>query len=110
MTCNAPSAPSTICRDEGPRRLSGQRLEFDLDSETGTMYEGEAFVDPDLFFSGAQIEKVGEDVYVITDGMISSCSEDQVPDWSFKLGRAQVRVGRSDDYRHVGVLGRVHSR
>ena len=81
-----------VVMDEGPRRMSGQRLEFDLESKTGTLFEGEAFVDPDLYFSGSEIEKISEDVYLVKDGMITSCSEDQIPDWSFKLGKGRIKV------------------
>ena len=83
-------AEGNVILDEGPRRLTGERLEFDLEAKTGTVYEGRAFVDPDIYFTGAEIAKVSDDVYTVRDGTITSCSEDKTPDWSFKLGQAKI--------------------
>jgi LPS-assembly protein len=37
------------------------------------------------------VEKVSDDVYLITDGIFTSCSQ-KVPDWSFKLGQARIEA------------------
>jgi lipopolysaccharide assembly outer membrane protein LptD (OstA) len=86
------TAEGNVILDEGPRRLAGERLEYDLENKVGTVFEGRAFVDPDIYFTGAEIAKVGEDSYTLRDGMITSCSEDKTPDWSFRLGKARVNV------------------
>lgn len=86
------TAEGRVILDEGPRRLSGERLEFDLDAKQGTIYEARAFIDPDVYFEGTEISKIGDDVYTVTDGTMTSCSEDEVPDWSFRLGQARVKV------------------
>jgi LPS-assembly protein len=85
-------AEGNVILDEGPRRLAGERLEFDLEAETGVIYEGKAFVDPDIYFTGAEIAKVGDGVYTVRDGTVTACSEDKVPDWSFNLGKARVNL------------------
>ncbi|MFQ5527143.1 MAG: LPS-assembly protein LptD [Thermoanaerobaculia bacterium] len=86
------TAEGRVIMDEGPRRLSGERLVFDLETKQGTLYEARAFIDPDVYFEGTEIAKVGDDLYTVTDGTMTSCSEDRVPDWSFRLGQAKVRV------------------
>lgn len=91
------TARGDVILDQGPRRLSGATLELDLDTKTGTLTEASAYVDPDYYFTGREISKVGEDVYTVVDGVFTSCDE-EVPDWSFKLGRARVTV---DAYAHV---------
>lgn len=85
-------AEGNVILDEGPKRLAGERLEYDLEAKTGTVFEAQAFVDPDIYFTGAEISKVGEDSYTLRDGTITSCSEDETPDWSFKLGKAKVDI------------------
>jgi lipopolysaccharide assembly outer membrane protein LptD (OstA) len=86
------TAEGNVILDEGPKRLTGNRLEYDLEARTGTVFEGQAFVDPDVYFTGAEITKVGEDSYTVRDGTITSCSENKTPDWSFKLGTAKVNL------------------
>ncbi len=84
-------AEGQVILDQGPRRLTGETLDFDLETKTGKVTEGKAFVDPDIYFTGAEIEKIGDDVYMVKDGMMTSCT-DEVPDWSFRLGKARVNL------------------
>jgi lipopolysaccharide assembly outer membrane protein LptD (OstA) len=53
-------ALGSVIMDQGPRRLSGKTMTFNLESETGTLTEASAFVDPDYYFTGREISKVGE--------------------------------------------------
>jgi hypothetical protein len=82
-------AEGDVIFDQGPRRLSGQRMDYDLGSETGTVYEARAALDQDLFFTGAEMSKVGPDIYTLTDGILTACEGDD-PAWSFKIARARV--------------------
>jgi LPS-assembly protein len=84
-------ALGNVIMDQGPRRLSGKTMTFNLESETGTLTEASAFVDPDYYFTGREISKVGEDVYSVVDGVFTACDQ-EVPDWSFRLSRARVEV------------------
>ncbi len=90
-------AEGHVVFDQGPRRLAGETLSFDLDTKTGTLTEATAYVDPDYYFSGREIAKVGDDVYTVTDGVFTSCKQ-ETPDWSFRLSRARVEV---EGYAHV---------
>ncbi len=85
-------AEGNVILDEGPSRITGTRLEYDLETRTGTVFDAEGFVDPDMFLTGSEIRKEGEHVYTITDGVLTACSEDLTPDWSFKLGRGRVNM------------------
>jgi LPS-assembly protein len=84
-------AEGDVVLDEGPRRVSGDRLEYDLDERTGTVYNASAYVAPDLYFYGDEVRKTGEDTYELVDGVVTSCDE-EVPDWSFRVSKAKVRV------------------
>ncbi len=86
------TAEGRVILDEGPSRITGERVLFDLDTKKGTFFEAQAFVSPDVYFEGTEISKVDEDVYTVTDGTMTSCSEDRTPDWSFRLGKARVKV------------------
>lgn len=92
------TAEGRVILDQGPTRVTGERVVFDLDQKLGTFYEAKAFLSSDVTFEGAEIAKVGEDDYTVTDGTMTSCTEDQVPDWSFRLGKARVKV---DGFAHV---------
>jgi LPS-assembly protein len=91
------TAEGDVVLDQGPRRLAGDTLTFDLGTKTGTLTHASAYVSPGYIMQGEEISKVGEDVYTLTDGSFTSC-EQEVPAWSFKLGRARVRV---DGYAKV---------
>ena len=86
------TAEGRVIVDQGPRRLSGATLTWQLETKTGTLTAAAGHVAPDYFFEGAEVAKIGEDVYTVTDGIFTSCTGDQAPDWSFRLGRATVEV------------------
>jgi LPS-assembly protein len=85
------TATGDVVFDQGPRRITATQATFDLRTKTGTFEEATAFVQPDYYFRGARVEKVGEDVYTVDDGVFTSCSGDN-PSWSFRLGRARVEI------------------
>ena len=93
-------ASGHVVLDQGPRRLAGDTLTFDLDTKTGTMSEATAYVDPDYYFTGREISKVGDDVYTVTDGVFTAC-EQEVPDWSFRLEQARIEVEGYAYVRHA---------
>ena len=86
------TAYGDVILDQGPRRISGRSMTFDLDDKTGTFTDATAYVDPDYYFKGTEIAKVEEDVYTVENGVFTSC-EGEVPPWSFSLKKARVRVG-----------------
>lgn len=97
LTSKKVLALGNVVLDQGPRRLSGKSLEFDLSTKTGTMAEAQAAVTPDYYFSGERIAKIGEATYRVENGVFTSCSQ-KVPDWSFKVKRATIEI---EGYAHV---------
>jgi lipopolysaccharide assembly outer membrane protein LptD (OstA) len=85
------TAEGDVIVDEGPRRLTSDVAEFDLETKTGVFRNAKAFLDPDIYFSGKEIEKTGDATYIVTQGVVTSCSDD-VPDWSFKMSRARIKL------------------
>ena len=91
-------AEGDVIFDQGPQRISGQRVDFDLEQRTGTFWQATAFVHPDYYFSGAVIAKTGPNDFSVDDGVFTSCTGDKTPDWSFAMSSAEVEV---EGYAHV---------
>ncbi|HEY9422340.1 MAG TPA: LPS assembly protein LptD, partial [Thermoanaerobaculia bacterium] len=91
------TAEGEVIVDQGPRRLTGDTLVFNLDTKTGKLTNATGHVAPDYYFTGTEVAKTGDDTYQVTDGIFTSCSQ-EVPDWSFRLKEARVEV---EGYAHV---------
>ncbi len=89
---NLLTAEGHITLDEGPRRLVGETLEYDLETRTGKLTKAKAFVDSEYYFWGDEIAKIGDNTYSISDGVFTSCSQ-EVPSWSIHLSEAKVTIG-----------------
>lgn len=91
------TARGNVILDQGPKRITSETLVYDIDAETGKFTDATAYVDPDIYFTGTEIEKQSEGIYVVRDGMVTSCSA-EVPVWSFRAGSVRVNV---DGYTKV---------
>lgn len=90
---NRMTAEGEVVLDEGPQRLTGSSLEYDLQSRTGRVTQAVAFVsDPGYVFSGDEIAKTGERTYTVVDGVFTSCVDQKVPDWSLRMSSAEVTL------------------
>lgn len=85
-------AEGDVVFDQGPQRIAGQRVDFDLVQRTGTFWSATAFVHPDYYFSGDVIAKTGPQDYAVTAGRFTSCTGDPTPDWSFAMSSADVEL------------------
>ena len=94
------TAEGDVIFDEGPKRLVGDTMFFDLDTETGTVTNAKAYVDPDIFFEGDEITKLGESRYRLVDGMVTSCL-DKNPDWNLRVARGEVQLEGYAKSRHA---------
>ncbi len=86
-------AEGDVVFDQGPQRIAGQRVDFDLVERKGTFWNASAYVQPDYYFSGDVIAKTGPQDYAVTAGRFTSCTGDPTPDWSFKMSSADVELG-----------------
>ncbi|MFQ5349262.1 MAG: LPS assembly protein LptD [Thermoanaerobaculia bacterium] len=84
-------AEGEVILDQGPRRITGTRLEFNLDSRTGRVENARVFADPDVYFSGTEVALLGEDVYRVKQGVVTSCIKES-PGWSFRTANARVKL------------------
>ena len=84
-------AEGEVILDQGPNRITGTRLELNLDSRTGRVENARVFADPDVYFSGAEVAMLGEDVYRIKKGVVTSCLKEN-PGWSFRTSNARIKL------------------
>lgn len=86
-------AEGDVIFDQGSRRIAAARVDFDLATRTGTFWNASAYVEPDYYFTGDVLAKTGENEYEIRDGIFTTCTGDEVPDWSLRTSRADVEIG-----------------
>ncbi len=97
LPTNLLTAEGDVILDEGPRRMTGETLEYDLSTSTGKITQATAYVDPDYYFSGSQIAKIDDDTFTVDDGIFTSCDQD-VPSWSIQLSDARITI---DEYARI---------
>jgi len=72
--------------------LSGQRMELDLNTETGTIHDGTLFLKENHFYiRGAKIQKTGEATYTAENVSISTC-DGETPAWKITGRNLQVTI------------------
>ena len=74
---------------DGQDRLVGERVDFNLRTGTGVVYKGSTFVPPYYRLSADRMDRLGESVYSIRQGIFTTCEGDD-PAWSFRLGSAEA--------------------
>jgi LPS-assembly protein len=74
---------------DGQDRLVGERIDFNFNTGTGVVYKGSTFVPPHYRLSADRMDRRGESVYSIRQGIFTTCEGDN-PAWSFRLGSAQA--------------------
>ncbi len=94
---NQLTAEGNVIVDQGPERMTGSTLEYDLTTQTGRLTDATAAVDPGFYFSGSQIAKLSETTYSINDGVFTSC-EQEVPSWSLHTSDAEITI---DEYARL---------
>ena len=86
--------------EQGPRVLTGDSVEYNLDTRLGRFSNASGSMGEDYFFSGAVVEKVSDVRFVIEDGEFTSC-EGEDPSWSFRADRIQVTQDKYAKVKHA---------
>ena len=79
---------------DGQDRLVGERIDFNLNTGTGVVYKGSTFVPPYYHLSADRMDRLGDGVYSIRQGLFTTCEGDD-PAWSFKMGSAEANLESS---------------
>lgn len=72
---------------DGQDRLVGDRIDYNIRTGTGVVHNGSAFSAPYYSLSGERMERVGEGVYNIRNGVFTTCEGDDPP-WAIRVGSA----------------------
>lgn len=98
-------ATGNVVYTEGTTRIAGDRSDFDTVERTGTFHNaaGSASLggrvsrdmlggqEPDLYFYGKEIAKIGPDRYRITSGAFTTCVQ-PTPRWELTSGSVVLRL------------------
>ncbi len=86
------SASGHVIMTVGGDVLTGERLDLDLNRETGVVYGGSVFLQENHFYiRGQRIEKTGRDTYRAEQASITTCDGDR-PDWSITARTVNVTI------------------
>lgn len=77
---------------QGEERLSGSKLEMDLNTGKGTFDNPFGYVSPGLFVEGKSLQRIDPRTYTIDDPKFTSCAQPN-PRWSFTASSAKIHVG-----------------
>ncbi|MDX1584294.1 MAG: LptA/OstA family protein, partial [Thermoanaerobaculia bacterium] len=94
------TAEGNVILDQGSRRLTAQRAFYNFGSNSGTLFDATASLDPSVYITGETIEKLDEITYRINDGIFTSCELGD-PSWAFHLAEGIIRV---EDYAYLSNL------
>ncbi len=73
-------------------RIVGDSLTMDLSTGRGTMENVVGYLEPGVYFTARQVERVNPKVFKIRGGRFTSCCQPN-PRWSFAASRATLKVG-----------------
>lgn len=91
------TAEGNVILDQGSRRLTASRAFFNFASNSGTLFDATASLDPSVYVTGEKIEKLDEVTFRITEGLFTSCELGD-PSWAFHLAEGIIRV---EDYARL---------
>jgi LPS-assembly protein len=85
-------AEGGVVLTEGEDILRCDRLELNIDTKQGVVYEARLFLKQKNFhITGSKAEKLGEMEYRVYDATLTSCDA-RVPSWKFSVKRLDVEV------------------
>jgi LPS-assembly protein len=85
-------AEGGVILTEGEDILRCDRLEFNIDTKKGVVYQGRLFLKKKNFhITGSKAEKLGEMEYRVYDATLTSCDA-RVPSWKFSAKRLDVEL------------------
>lgn len=91
------TAEGTVVLEQGLSRLTGDRVDLDLNEKIGVITNGSVDLPGGLHLKGALLSKVGPRTFNITDGLLTAC-EGEKPAWSFKVSSGRVTL---EDYARL---------
>ncbi len=84
-------AEGNVILDEQANRITGKRMEINIKTKLGTIYQGNGFLESGYYFSGKKVERTAEDEFIIEEGGYTSCDQ-PLPDWRLKAKRCRLHI------------------
>lgn len=98
-------AVGNVVYTQGGTRISGDRAEFNYKTRTGTFYNASGIaslgpkadrsmfgtLEPEVFFYGERLEKIGDDRYRVTNGAFTTCVQPE-PRWKLTSGTTTIKL------------------
>ncbi|MDI6798211.1 MAG: putative LPS assembly protein LptD, partial [Desulfatibacillaceae bacterium] len=89
---NVLTAFGAVVVKAGDDILTGERIRFELDGQTGEVVNGAIFLRAnELTIKGALIQKTGPDTFGLERGSITACPGEK-PDWRITASKVRVKV------------------
>ncbi len=86
--------------------LIGKSMEMDLDSETGTIYQGTIFLkEQNYYFKGDKLQKIGKDSYRAEKASVSTC-DDEPPAWKITGRNLRVTLEGYGTVTHAAIYAK----
>lgn len=82
---------------QGLSRMSGVRLDLDLNDKVGVLLDGRVDLDGGLHLTGAMLAKVGPKSFTLTEGTVTACDGID-PAWTFTVKSGRVTL---EDYARL---------
>lgn len=86
-------ATGNVVLDQADQHLTGDRLELNLDTKKGSMYNARGFVPPQIFFWGSRLDKIGDEEYKLYDAIFTECAQIE-PHWKLKATTARMTINK----------------
>ena len=90
-------AEGDVTLSQGLSRMSGVRLDLDLNDKVGVLLDGRVDLEGGLHLQGATLAKVGPKSFTLTEGTVTSC-EGLDPAWKFTVKSGRVTL---EDYARL---------
>ena len=91
ITGNALAIGNVVYEEDG-ETITADQADFNLDSELGIVNMGDLSLADDNYITGREIEKIGEETYLVKKGTYTACDSSR-PAWQFRSSRAKVHQG-----------------
>jgi LPS-assembly protein len=85
-------ATGNVVLQEGDRRITGERIEFNLETRLGKLWAAWGYADPEIIFEAKEVEKTGEDRYDLKSARVTSCNQPR-PQWQLAASSGTYYTG-----------------
>jgi LPS-assembly protein len=90
-------AEGDVTLEQGLSRMTGVRLDLDLNDKVGVLLDGRVDLEGGLHLTGATLAKVGPKSFTLSEGTVTSCDGDD-PAWKFTVKSGRVTL---EDYARL---------